>query len=1336
MAGSSGWRRTVGAATIGALVGAVMVATSPGAVAAPVPPATGNTVTAPGGAGPARTDVTLVTGDVVTVAIESGGSFTAEVTRPAPRPGRTVLFSTVRESDSLYVYPSDALDLVTAGRLDRRLFDVRYLATNGYADKASPTLPLIVQYPRPGVAADLLRRADALPAGDATVPLVSVGGAAVRVEKARAADFWAGIRDGGTTLRQGLAKVWLDAKVHADLAESVPMIGAPQAWAAGYDGTGVKVAVLDTGIDATHADLAGKVAAAQTFVPGDSARDGHGHGTHVASTIVGSGAASGGRFKGVAPGASLLVGKVLDDTGWGSDSQIIAGMQWAAQQGADIVSMSLGGGSTDGTDPMSQAVNTLSAQSGALFVIAAGNDGRNGAMTINTPGAADSALTVAAVDNRDALADFSSRGPRLGDFGLKPDISAPGVAITAARAAGTEIGPIVDGKYTTISGTSMATPHVAGAAAILAQEHPDWRGARLKSTLMSTAKDDGYGPYEQGSGRVDVARAVRQGVSGTGGVDFGKIPYEQTAPVSRTVTYTNDTDAPVTLRLSASITAHRGTVPAGALRLDRDAVTVPAHGVAPVTVSFNPAGAPQTWFEGAVRATAGDVAVTTSLGGFRDLRRVTFTGTIVAPDGATDISYEGWQVLMLDDRDEVEVIGQSSAGAQVSAQFYAGHYLVRAFVRWRDRDGAPNNALVVATDTDLTRDATVRFDLRKAQRLSTALPKPGEPYVQQFGFVSTAAGGRASLRNEVKMYGGNRLWTLPTGAKPSLGDFYAYNQRIYTAPRLTMRVSGRVGTLDARYPAPNVLVDDDRITRFTGHRGLAIVDGGHGTPADLAGRDVRGKLVLLDLSDICATTCTDQATDRVAAVAAAGGAGVLGFGSVGRGFLDPDPNEAQGTWPVYPVPTVSLAADQGRRLRAALAGGSLRVDVTGSATPSYVYALAYPWIGAIPARPGGTVGGDDVFRVVDRLHADAPGVAALNFTAQLPLGKDYRVGDPIKWVGNGNSLPVRAPNTVTTYFGPVRRDLGWLHGAILTYDAPDDVDGYHRNGWADSTTDEFTRSGSRVEDLGEQPLASNTTLPSAVAARYTIPTCLSCRNGDMLNPVHVLDNNGRGSGYQAYDITNGAYGDEQTDLHLFADGRELPVQTGIAWIAPPWFAYYNPYFTLPPQAARYRLTERYTADWPMQRFARTVDTAWTFASKRPTGGYTEPEQGANCMGWYITYPKPRDACRPTGQLFLGYDLGLGLDNTLRAGRPSWATFSAYHSSLLSPAPRVTGLEVSTSTDGGAHWSKAPVVPLGGGKFRVLLTNPRGAGAISLRSKAADAAGNTVEQTIQHAYGLR
>ncbi|MEK8106617.1 S8 family serine peptidase [Micromonospora sp. M12] len=105
----------------------------------------------------------------------------------------------------------------------------------------------------------------------------------------------------------------------------------------------------------------------------------------------------------------MLVGKVLDDGGSGYDSSIIAGMEWAAHSGAKVVSMSLGGDPTDGTDPMSQAVNDLTAETGALFVVAAGNSGA--ARTVGTPGAAAAALTVGAVDRADNLAEFSSQGP-------------------------------------------------------------------------------------------------------------------------------------------------------------------------------------------------------------------------------------------------------------------------------------------------------------------------------------------------------------------------------------------------------------------------------------------------------------------------------------------------------------------------------------------------------------------------------------------------------------------------------------------------------------------------------------------------------------------------------------------------------------------------------------------------------------------------------------------------------------------------------------------------------------------------------------------------------------
>jgi subtilisin family serine protease len=1306
-------RATVASAVL--VLGLPVVAAAPAsASAAPPPP----DVAPSYGASKPIGEVTLVTGDVVTVGVEPNGAFSAEVTAPAPRPnGRAVVYSTVREHDSLYVYPSDAMAPVDEGRLDRRLFDVAYLASNGYADKASKTLPVIVRYPATA-RSDLSRRADDLPASARTATLATVNAAAVEVEKPEAEKFWA-------SALSGVDSLWLDGRVKADLAESVPMIGAPQAWASGYDGSGVTVAVLDTGVDEKHSALAGKVAVTRSFVPGQTVQDGNGHGTHVASTVAGVDE----KYKGVAPGASLIVGKVLHNAGNGSESQIIAGMQWAVDQGADVVNMSLGGCCTDGTDPMSQAVNRLSAQSGVLFVIAAGNNGAYGNRTIGAPGVAASALTVAAVDKQDRTAPFSSRGPRFGDFGLKPDIAAPGVAITAARADGTAAGPVVDGKFTTISGTSMASPHVAGAAAILAQRHPDWTGSRLKEVLMSTAKDNGADVYEQGAGRVDVARSIGQGVYATGSVDFGRIAYDQASPVTRTVTYTNDTGEPVTLSLESSVSARTGPAPAGALRLDRTTVTVPAHGSAPVVAAFNPAGGPDTWYQGKIRARANGVEVTTAVGAFREMKKVDLTLRVIPPDGASQLFYGGWVLLRIDGRDEVPVLGETAEVPEVSGEIYAGRYAVRTFVEWRDASGAPNAALVAAPDVDARNDTTVVLDLRRAKRIGADTPRPTERYVHQFGFESTVAGGWARARVEIRMYGAMTLWTLPT-VKPTVGSFYAYSQQVHITPRLSMRIAGRHTTLDARYQTPNAAVSDDKILRFDGRHTLPVVYAGRGTPEDIAGLDLRGKLALLDLSDICGFTCTDYGTARVRAVAAAGAAGVAGFGSAGRGFLDPDPYAARPTWPAHPVPTVSLAAEQGRALRDALTRGPVSVDITGSVDPEYVYALTYPWEDRIPKSLSGRVDGDELYRIDNRIHADGPAKATLSWSASLPE-PSYP-----KRVGNGNDLPVRAPSEITTYYGPVSRNVGWFHGAMVSYDAAPGI--VRPGGWADTKIEEFTRPGHRVEEWGEHPLVPNTSQYTSSTADYFTRTCLSCRNGDMFNPVHVLDNDGLGSGYQAYDISNGYYGDEQTELRLYRDGVEVPRQQGLVWIAPPWFAYVNAYFTLPPERANYRLTERHPTLAGAQRWARTVETEWTFTSERPKSGYTSTADGANCMGWYMTWPRPNDVCQATSQLFVGYDLGLSLDNTLRAGKAHRITLSAAHSPFLKPAPKVSKLELWTSVDDGAHWTQVRTAPVGGGQYTATVRHPAltdTTGAVSLRVRAVDAAGNTVTQTVHRAYGL-
>ena len=246
----------------------------------------------------------------------------------------------------------------------------------------------------------------------------------------------------------------------------------------------MKVAVLDTGVDSGHPALAGKVDAEADFTGSTSPADDNGHGTHVSSLIVGSGAGSDGARRGIAPEADLISGKVLAGDGFGQESWVIAGMEWAAAQDADVVNLSLSSPPADGDDLVSEALDRLSATTGTLFVAAAGNRGNLGAnpYTIGSPGVAASALTVGAVDAAGKQAIFSSEGPTRGTYRLKPDLSAPGVNLLGAR-AGARDGNL----YVAMSGTSQATPLVAGAAALMLQQHPDHTWKQLKADLTTRA---------------------------------------------------------------------------------------------------------------------------------------------------------------------------------------------------------------------------------------------------------------------------------------------------------------------------------------------------------------------------------------------------------------------------------------------------------------------------------------------------------------------------------------------------------------------------------------------------------------------------------------------------------------------------------------------------------------------------------------------------------------------------------------------------------------------------------------------------------------------------------
>ncbi|MGW2301305.1 S8 family peptidase [Streptomyces sp. NPDC001809] len=552
-----------------------------------------------------------------------------------------------RVGDRTLVVPADARRLLTTGRLDQRLFDLGVLTDARLRGSHRDGLKLIVRYDG-GVRAGAAR-AGVRAAGDTrlrrTFPTLDAD--AVSTTPDDVAEVWEALTDRrGDGLRataSGIAQVWLDGVRTASLDRSVRQIGADKAWESGYDGTGVTIAVLDTGVDRTHADLASQVVAEKNFSASADAKDRVGHGTHVASIAAGTGAASDGRFKGVAPGAKLISGKVLDDNGFGDDSAVLAGMEWAVAEGADVVNLSLGAPDSPGVDPLEEAVDRLSAETGTLFAVAAGNEGEGGASTVGSPGSADAALTVGAVDRDDRLAPFSSTGPRVGDGAVKPDVTAPGVAITAAAAAGSAIDtspgtPHPAPGYLQLDGTSMATPHVAGAAAILKQRHPAWKSTELKGALTASAKGGDHTAFQQGTGRVQVDKALAQTVvADPVSLNLGtaRWPHADDLPLTRKVAYRNLGTTDVTLDLSVAGRDPKGApAPAGFFTLGADRVTVPAGGRAEVDLTADTRiGDVDGGYSGYVTATAAGQSVRTAAVAEREAESYDVTLRAVGRDG-------------------------------------------------------------------------------------------------------------------------------------------------------------------------------------------------------------------------------------------------------------------------------------------------------------------------------------------------------------------------------------------------------------------------------------------------------------------------------------------------------------------------------------------------------------------------------------------------------------------------------------------------------------------------------------------------------------------------------
>ena len=348
----------------------------------------------------------------------------------------------------------------------------------------------------------------------------------------------------------GVRDVQASVRYYRSLFRSPQVIGAPQIWGPSLAtaGEGIKIGILDDGVDRTHpffspagfampagypkgnrAYTTAKVIVARSFpppgagwkyakVPFDPTESDHG--THVAGIAAGdystsaSGSAGPVKVSGIAPRAYIGNYRVLTvPTGSfgldGNSPEIVAGIEQAVRDGMNVINLSLGEPEiTPSRDIVVQAINAAAA-AGVVPVVAAGNDYDSvGPGSVGSPGSASRAITVAAATKGRVIATFSAGGPTPVSLGLKPDVTGPGAAILSSV-------PRREGSWRFFDGTSMASPHVAGAAAVLLQRHPDWTVAEVKSALVTTGSPVLRGPRREapptreGGGMIWLPRADR-----------------------------------------------------------------------------------------------------------------------------------------------------------------------------------------------------------------------------------------------------------------------------------------------------------------------------------------------------------------------------------------------------------------------------------------------------------------------------------------------------------------------------------------------------------------------------------------------------------------------------------------------------------------------------------------------------------------------------------------------------------------------------------------------------------------------------------------------------------
>jgi subtilisin family serine protease len=373
----------------------------------------------------------------------------------------------------------------------------------------------VVQFEKLGVAvcsAEQDIQALAAAAADADSPILAIEPEYLAHPSAEVPlEYLRGYRDAVNQLYNELAKGGTTAAVEAELAAVLRDtsqftwgLQATKVSTSPRSGQGIKVAVLDTGFDLQHPDFRGRAITSQSFVSGVSVQDIHGHGTHCIGTALGPQLPSTGvRRYGVAFGAQIFVGKVFNNRQprpSAATGNVIAGIEWAMTNGCRVVSMSLGVAINQKIQQYETPIRRA-LEAGTLVVAAAGNNAERPQNPgfVEPPANADAAMAVAAIDNRLRIAEFSARSSAQTGVGGLVNIAAPGVDVFSSL-------PVSRGGHGLLNGTSMATPHVAGIAALWAQATGE-SGIALWNRLVQTVRPLSLASADVGSGLVQAPQS-------------------------------------------------------------------------------------------------------------------------------------------------------------------------------------------------------------------------------------------------------------------------------------------------------------------------------------------------------------------------------------------------------------------------------------------------------------------------------------------------------------------------------------------------------------------------------------------------------------------------------------------------------------------------------------------------------------------------------------------------------------------------------------------------------------------------------------------------------------